>query len=57
MDPAVLFAKLKPLNDKSEINYEKLTQFRRDVHRHAEGAFNEVETSKKVRNHLLEYGL
>ena len=35
MNSQALLTKLKPLNDKTQINYEKLTQFRRDIHRHA----------------------
>jgi len=38
-------------------NLEKLLSFRRDLHKHAEGSFNEFRTSAKIIEYLLELGI
>ena len=34
--------------DQSGVNWDRLTQFRRNMHQYPEGAFQELETGKKV---------
>ena len=36
---------------------DRLVLFRRDVHQNAEIAFKEFETSKKIKDHLISYGI
>ena len=36
---------------------DKIIDFRRDVHQHAELAFKEVRTSAKIREMLLSFGI
>ena len=36
---------------------ERLIEFRHDIHKHAESAFKEFETSRKVKELLLSYGI
>ncbi|TNV78201.1 hypothetical protein FGO68_gene7263 [Halteria grandinella] len=38
-------------------NIEELIVLRRDIHKHAEIAFKEIETSRKIKEKLLSYGI
>lgn len=41
----------------SGCDLERMVKFRRDVHQHAEKGFEEVETSRKVKEMLLFFGI
>ena len=42
---------------KNGCNLDKLIDFRKAVHQHAEGGFKEFETQKRVREVLLSFGI
>ncbi len=42
---------------KAGVDIDKLIEFRKDVHKHAELAFNEFETQRKIKELLLSYGI
>jgi len=39
------------------LNIEKIIAFRRNVHEYPELGYEEVETQRKIKEHLLEFGI
>ena len=52
-----IWRKHRQILEDNGVDFERIIELRKDIHKHAEGGFKEFETQRKIKEKLIEFGL